>query len=265
MKNQGVFGLFQGHSATLLRIFPYAAIKFMLYEQLKSKLMPTPQDETHIKKFLAGSLAGCMSVFFTYPLDILRVRLAMDVKAGTRTSLLSTARILYSEPSWLGPQGGLTNFYKGFLPTLYGMIPYAGVSFLTYESLKSFALTHYQEYTLVKQKDFSQLATKEEQHHPHKPQLKAWSTLVCGALSGILAQTSSYPLEVIRRVMQVSGSKDGLIAYENTFKTAKGIYQRKGFRGFWVGLSIGYVKVTPMFAISFYTYEFMKKQLSMQD
>ena len=30
----GVRGLFQGHSATLLRIFPYAAIKFMAYEHV---------------------------------------------------------------------------------------------------------------------------------------------------------------------------------------------------------------------------------------
>lgn len=30
----GVRGLLQGHSATLLRIFPYAAIKFMAYEKL---------------------------------------------------------------------------------------------------------------------------------------------------------------------------------------------------------------------------------------
>lgn len=30
----GVRGLLQGHSATLLRIFPYAAIKFMAYEKI---------------------------------------------------------------------------------------------------------------------------------------------------------------------------------------------------------------------------------------
>ena len=30
----GVNGLFQGHSATLLRIFPYAAIKYMFYDQI---------------------------------------------------------------------------------------------------------------------------------------------------------------------------------------------------------------------------------------
>lgn len=31
----GFLGLFQGHSATLLRIFPYAAIKFMAYDQIE--------------------------------------------------------------------------------------------------------------------------------------------------------------------------------------------------------------------------------------
>jgi len=32
----GVRGLLQGHSATLIRIFPYAAIKFMAYERFHS-------------------------------------------------------------------------------------------------------------------------------------------------------------------------------------------------------------------------------------
>jgi hypothetical protein len=30
-REAGVFGLYQGHTATILRIFPYAAIKFMVY------------------------------------------------------------------------------------------------------------------------------------------------------------------------------------------------------------------------------------------
>jgi solute carrier family 25 protein 16 len=32
----GFAGLFQGHSATLLRVFPYAAIKFLAYDQVHS-------------------------------------------------------------------------------------------------------------------------------------------------------------------------------------------------------------------------------------
>jgi solute carrier family 25 protein 16 len=36
VKSNGVAGLFQGHSVTLMRIFPYAAIKFVAYEQFKT-------------------------------------------------------------------------------------------------------------------------------------------------------------------------------------------------------------------------------------
>lgn len=34
-KSSGVRGLFQGHSVTLLRIFPYAGIKYMMYDWLE--------------------------------------------------------------------------------------------------------------------------------------------------------------------------------------------------------------------------------------
>ncbi|KAF7972852.1 hypothetical protein HWV62_16882 [Athelia sp. TMB] len=34
----GIRGLLQGHSATLLRVFPYAAVQFMAYEQVHHRL-----------------------------------------------------------------------------------------------------------------------------------------------------------------------------------------------------------------------------------
>jgi len=185
-------------------------------------------------------------VFFSYPLDLLRVRLALAENTQTSLSLLETCKIIYNEQ----PSHSLriSNFYKGFAPTIYGMIPYAGVSFLTYENLKNYAYSF--QYTTVLDDN-------------GKRRLKAWAYLGCGALSGVLAQTASYPLEVIRRVMQIGGSSQmpATVVYSSTLHAAKDILRRRGFRGFWVGLSIGYLKVTPMFAISFYVYEYMKKTL----
>ena len=51
-KDSGVLGLFQGHSATLLRIFPYAAIKFMAYDQVHDVRIPSSLSDP-----LARSLA----------------------------------------------------------------------------------------------------------------------------------------------------------------------------------------------------------------
>lgn len=62
-KSQGVRGLYQGHSMTLLRIFPYAGIKYMAYDALEGLLIPTPDKQTSGRLFLAGALSGsCLSV-----------------------------------------------------------------------------------------------------------------------------------------------------------------------------------------------------------
>lgn len=131
------------------------------------------------------------------------------------------------------------------------MIPYAGVSFLTYETLKDLCLynPYLTPYTL----------NPNHEQNTDRLKLRVWAFLGSGALSGALAQTASYPFEIIRRNMQVAGltdyhSKD----LTSTAKTFKHIYSQKGPRGFFVGLSIGYLKVTPMFAISFLTYEWMR-------
>lgn len=58
-KREGAMGLFQGHSVTLIRIFPYAAIKFVALEQIRAIIMPTKETrDSSTRQFIAGSLAG---------------------------------------------------------------------------------------------------------------------------------------------------------------------------------------------------------------
>ena len=44
----GTRGLFRGHSATLLRIFPYAGIKFLVYEQIRALVIKERSQETRL-------------------------------------------------------------------------------------------------------------------------------------------------------------------------------------------------------------------------
>ena len=78
---------------------------------------------------------GCTSVFFTYPFDLIRVRLAFEVRSNSPPVKLPTIiRTIYHEPNPFLPTPstsskpfvGFLNFYRGFMPTLYGIIPYAG-------------------------------------------------------------------------------------------------------------------------------------------
>lgn len=68
--------------------------------------------------------------------------------------------------------------------------------------------------------------------------------LGCGAVAGAVSQTASYPFEVVRRRMQVGGARGGQgISWR---ESVRGIMASRGWRGLFVGLSIGYVKVIPM-------------------
>ncbi|KAJ5140058.1 Mitochondrial carrier protein LEU5 [Penicillium atrosanguineum] len=280
-RSEGSRGLFKGHSATLLRIFPYAAIKFLAYEQIRAVVISSPDQETSIRRLVSGSMAGITSVFFTYPLELVRVRLAFETKKSSRSSLKDICRQIYNEritsPSRGAashasttvaaaesvsstvnkavPRSGFANFYRGFGPTILGMVPYAGMSFLTHDTIGDW-LRHpsVAQYTTIPD---SESKPKKGSRHP---QLTATAELSSGALAGLVSQTSSYPLEVVRRRMQVGGAvgdgrRLGLV------ETGKKIYLERGFRGFWVGLTIGYMKVVPMVATSFFVYERLKWSL----
>lgn len=261
-RTDGIRGLFRGHSATLLRIFPYAGIKFLAYEQIRAVIIPTRSHETHIRRFLSGSLAGITSVFFTYPLEVIRVRLAFETKKDSRSSLPRICREIYNEhppapaiasSSTTGttagiaqkvtPRLGLANFYRGFSPTLVGMLPYAGMSFLTHDTVGDL-LRHpaVAQYTILPSTKVSSLSSIESQG-PRRTQLNAPAQLTAGATAGLVSQTISYPLEVVRRRMQVGGAvgdghRMGMV------ETARKVWLERGWRGFFVGLSIGYVKVS---------------------
>ncbi|QPG95028.1 hypothetical protein C2857_007520 [Epichloe festucae Fl1] len=273
LHSEGAMGLFRGHSATLLRIFPYAGIKFLAYEQIRSRIIPQKEYETSLRRLLSGSLAGITSVFFTYPLEVVRVRLAFETKREGRSSLTSICRQIYNESpvrtsatarlphapapapaaaaaSSIVPRKGVMNFYRGFYPTLLGMLPYAGMSFLTHDTVSDL-LRHP---SVAK---YTSLPKRQGQASDKPAPLRSWAELTSGGIAGLISQTCSYPLEVIRRRMQVSGAVgDG--HRMRLGETARLILQERGIRGFFVGLTIGYVKVIPMAAASFYTYERMK-------
>ncbi|KLO15237.1 mitochondrial carrier [Schizopora paradoxa] len=254
----GIRGLFQGHSITLLRIFPYGGVKYMTYDSIHDTLMPTRESETNLRRFLAGSASGLISVSFTYPLDLIRVRMAFktrrsspELQASRTVSLANAVREIYREGAHSKPPSvptvgqsrifsrfPLLSFYRGFSVTMLGIIPYAGTNFLAWGYLRA-----------------TFLPPKSEQKKP-----TPIADLVIGAISGASGQTVSYPLEVIRRRMQVGGltQPDRWIGFGETVRR---IWATSGWRGFYVGLSIGYLKIVPMTATSFAVWQWAKRLL----
>lgn len=285
-RTEGAKGLYKGHSVTLLRIFPYAAIKFLAYEQIRAVVIPSSEHETSVRRLVSGSLAGVTSVCFTYPLELMRVRMAFETSQTHRSGLMDIMRQIYYERAQppvrstaaaesstvavaenaasavnkIAPRTGIINFYRGFTPTILGMLPYAGISFLTHDTAGDL-LRHpsIAPYTLKKGLEKETNPRKAEKNK-NRPLLKAPFELLAGAIAGLISQTSSYPIEVMRRRMQVGGAVgDGHRL--GLAETARIIWLERGFRGFWVGLTIGYIKVVPMAAVAFFVYERAKGSL----
>ncbi|KAG4305483.1 hypothetical protein PORY_001039 [Pneumocystis oryctolagi] len=284
-KEEGIMGLFQGHSVTLIRVFPYAAIKFLSYEKYRNILIPNPKKDTNARRFISGSLAGITSVLFTYPLEVIRVRLAFEVRSQKRSSFKEICKNIffgsnfstmstqtsYSQPIlkfiWnpFNIAAGLLNFYRGFTPTLLGILPYAGVSFCTHDFITDFfRKKEFEKYTVVNQNSNEaslnsisrpeDVCVSNDYSRYKRAPLKVWAELTAGGLAGLFSQTIAYPLEVIRRKMQVSDAinireRKGIraIAFE--------IWKTSGYKGFFVGLTISYVKAIPMISSSFFIYE----------
>ncbi|KAJ6415072.1 hypothetical protein OIU84_003966 [Salix udensis] len=118
--------------------------------------------------------------------------------------------------------------YYGFIGGKLEKIPYVGLNFAVYESLKDW---------LLKTKLFGLVEDNE---------LGVATRLACGAAAGTAGQTVAYPLDVIRRRKQ--------------WKTVR----HEGFGALYKGLVPNSVKVIPSIAIAFVTYEMVKVVLGVE-
>ncbi|XP_008305509.1 mitochondrial coenzyme A transporter SLC25A42-like [Cynoglossus semilaevis] len=223
----GLISLWRGNSATMVRVMPYAAIQFFSHEQYKKvlgshygyqgKALPP------LPRFLAGSLAGTSAAMLTYPLDLVRARMAV------------TARDMYSNIihvfSRISKEEGVKTLYRGFTPAILGVIPYAGITFFTYETLKKL---HTEK-------------TKRSHPYPHE-------RLAFGACAGLIGQSASYPLDVVRRRMQTAGVTGS--SYSTILGTMRVIVTQEGvIKGLYKGLSMNWVKGPIAVGFSFTTFD----------
>lgn len=80
------------------------------------------------------------------------------------------------------------------------MIPYAGLSFTSFERLKHYVLTNKFEYLMVENtKPIGENTSNQDRYY----ELTVPGKLVCGGMTAIIAQTITYPLDVVRRHMQL--------------------------------------------------------------
>uniref|UniRef100_A0A8C3Q0R3 Solute carrier family 25 member 16 n=2 Tax=Phasianinae TaxID=9072 RepID=A0A8C3Q0R3_CHRPC len=245
-KKEGYLGLYKGNGAMMIRIFPYGAIQFMAFDQYKKVIKKHLGISGHVHRLMAGSMAGITAVICTYPLDMVRVRLAFQVKGEHKyMGIIHAFKMIYTK------EGGFSGFYRGLMPTVVGMAPYAGFSFFTFGTLKSIGLAQ-----------APNLLGRPSLDNPDVLVLKTHINLLCGGIAGAIAQTISYPLDVTRRRMQLGAVLPDSEKCLTMVQTLKYVYQQHGIRrGLYRGLSLNYIRCIPSQAVAFTTYELMKQFL----
>ncbi|XP_065082263.1 solute carrier family 25 member 16-like [Ochlerotatus camptorhynchus] len=252
VKKESFIALYKGNGAQMVRIFPYAATQFTAFEVYKKylcKLLGNNWTIKHSDKFIAGAGAGVTAVTLTYPLDTIRARLAFQVTGEHRYN-----GIVHTAISIFKTEGGFRALYRGFVPTLMGMVPYAGFSFYCFEMLKFFCMKYVPGLTCDKlERNTGGLV------------LAVPAKLLCGGFAGAVAQSFSYPLDVTRRRMQLAMMNPETAKFGmGMFRTLAIIYKENGvMRGLYRGMSINYLRAIPMVAVSFSTYELMKQTLNL--
>ncbi|XP_010537589.1 PREDICTED: mitochondrial substrate carrier family protein P-like isoform X2 [Tarenaya hassleriana] len=222
MKHEGFLGLYKGNGLNVIRVIPYSGFQYLTYETYRDWFIDTmPRlGSGPVVDLLSGSAAGGTAVLCTYPLDLARTKLAYQVDAykqnplyASRTTYSSTIQDVLKNAY---RQGGVRGIYRGIGPTMVGILPYAGLKFYMYEELK--------------------------RRVPKEHEYDIAVRLSCGALAGLFAQTCTYPLDVIRRQMQVEILHSGNLRYKNSMEGLVSIIREQGWRQLYAGLSINFLK-----------------------
>jgi len=230
-KQNGALGFFNGNLADVIRVTPTKAVQLAAFDVFKRKLSKKDENGKRLPPSAfattaAGALAGVTSTIATFPLEVLRTRLACSVQYANMVD--ATFQIIKTE--------GVMAFYAGVQPSIIGVIPYAGVNLGMYDGLRAL-------YMKVSKNDTGKV-----------PKGVA---LVCGAVSGCVGATCCFPLEVVRRRMMMGAP------YKNTMDALITIARSEGVGALFNGCFLGWVKLAPSSGLSFYCYESAKEVLKL--
>ncbi|XP_072439000.1 LOW QUALITY PROTEIN: mitochondrial adenyl nucleotide antiporter SLC25A24-A-like [Chiloscyllium punctatum] len=233
VREGGVSSMWRGNLTNIIKIGPELAFKFMAYEELKTLIANEPENLGMKERFLAGSMAGAFSQTATYPVEMLKTRMMLR-KTGE-------PRELYAQISNIFKYEGISTFYRGYVPNILGIIPYAGIDLAVYETLKNLWIRRY---------------TKGNE----RPNM----LLVVGSAttSNIVGQLASYPLMVLHTHMQAEVIEKGM-KKPRMREYFRKILATDGLPGFYRGFTANLIKAVPSVCISYILYEYLKTHMGL--
>ncbi|KAI5589074.1 hypothetical protein BDE02_05G137400 [Populus trichocarpa] len=149
IQTEGFFSLYKGLVPSILSVAPSGAVFYGVYDILKSAYLHSPEGQKRlqymshhgqelnaldqlelgpIRTLVYGAIAGACAEFSTYPFEVVRRRLQLQVRATKMSALVTCVKIV--------EQGGIPALYAGLFPSLLQVLPSAAISYFVYEFMK---------------------------------------------------------------------------------------------------------------------------------
>jgi solute carrier family 25 (mitochondrial phosphate transporter), member 23/24/25/41 len=241
VSKEGIYGLWAGNFTNCLRVFPFAGLSCVFYSRFV-KYLPCDNELDPMEpvwRAIAGGMAGICASTITYPLDIIRAR--QTVAGNNSAGILRTANQIMAKE-------GIRALYRGLQPTLFAVAPFIGLQQASYDLYKQlFIDSGY-----------------------FKPSLGLF--LGCGAVAGLTAQAIVYPLDVVRRRIQLEkipskaniqntkpNTGQGIRLY--TWLALQSVVAEGGAKSLYSGIFPTMLKVAPAVAVSVVVRDFILGRL----
>ncbi|ERN14617.1 probable mitochondrial adenine nucleotide transporter BTL3 [Amborella trichopoda] len=150
VRTEGFFSLYKGLFPSIVSMAPSGAVFYGVYDILKSAYLHSPEGRERLKQMhehegeelnaldklelgpmrtlLYGAIAGACAEAATYPFEVVRRQLQMQVRATKLSAFATCAKIV--------EHGGIPALYAGLVPSLLQVLPSAAISYFVYECMK---------------------------------------------------------------------------------------------------------------------------------
>ncbi|KAM3919376.1 solute carrier family 25 member 45 [Leptodactylus fuscus] len=236
-KKETIFGFFKGMSFPVGCVAASNSLMFGSYSNAllyisgtESKDWKNPPQNHHV--FLAGCFAGLVQVFFTAPVDLIKVRLQNQTESFKRQAKADNLQARYRGPVHCALSivraEGIVGLYRGTNALILRDVPTVGLYFITYEVL-----------------------CKRMTRDGEIPD--SWTMLFAGGCAGTAAWAAANPMDVIKSRLQMDGMQGA--RYRGILDCISKSIKQEGLRVLCKGLTANSLRAFPVNAVTFLSYE----------
>ncbi|KAL4245218.1 ADP/ATP translocase [Abortiporus biennis] len=208
--NEGLISFWRGNGTNVLRYFPTQALNFAFKDTFKKMFGYKKSDGFGLwvlGNIASGAAAGASGSVFVYSLDYARTRLSADNKSLAKGGQRQFNGLLDVYKKTL-QSDGVVGLYRGFVPSVIGIMVYRGFYFGGYDTIRDTILVG-------------------------PLQGNFFASFAVGWVCTTGAALASYPLDTIRRrMMMTSGEK---VKYKSFMDAGRQIVAKEGPKALFAG------------------------------